>query len=338
MISYYIKYITIKSNLCKSILLSWRENYISEEKSIILSISWFVDKRERDKDDKRLTLYNASWISWNCSDVKVPGSTPLTSRPKLANLDASAEAGRVRGVSSMVIRVRYYVPQATVFKTLYQSIPFMTMTPKLVDDYWLISCLLQKKKIIFFPTSHGDFSFGSLYPAILSTALREMRNHRIRGSDILRPRMEKTSASEPSIPPFSLCLGVAAPCPAWCWILWDGWLLVYLLFLMCKGVFSAWGVSGHNSVGYSQQATTQVAVACMFFTCTCSCVCSTKPSCSLMGPRWLIYPILSYPLLRYVRCGTTVSGGATKLCFSSWLALSSNKVLGLDFWILLLRK
>ena len=135
MISYYIKYITIKSNLCKSILLSWREIYISEEKSIILSISWFVDERERDKDDKRLTLYNASWISWNCSDVKVPGSTPLTSRPKLANLDASAEAGRVRGVSSMVIRVRYYVPQATVFKTLYQSIPFMTMTPKLVDDY-----------------------------------------------------------------------------------------------------------------------------------------------------------------------------------------------------------
>ena len=33
------QYITIKSNLCKSILLSWRENYISEEKSIILSIS-----------------------------------------------------------------------------------------------------------------------------------------------------------------------------------------------------------------------------------------------------------------------------------------------------------
>ena len=24
-------------------------------------------------------------------------------------------------------------------------------------------------------------------------------------------------------------------------------------------------------------------------------VCSTDPSCSLMGPRWLIYPILSYP-------------------------------------------
>ena len=24
-------------------------------------------------------------------------------------------------------------------------------------------------------------------------------------------------------------------------------------------------------------------------------MCSTKPSCSLMGPRWLIYPILSYP-------------------------------------------
>ena len=29
----------VKSNLCKSILLSWGENYISEEKSIMLSIS-----------------------------------------------------------------------------------------------------------------------------------------------------------------------------------------------------------------------------------------------------------------------------------------------------------
>ena len=63
---------------------------------------------ERDiivKDDEGHTVYNASLISWNCSVVKVPGLTPLTSRPKLANLDASAEAGRVRGVSSMVIRV-----------------------------------------------------------------------------------------------------------------------------------------------------------------------------------------------------------------------------------------
>ena len=25
-------------------------------------------------------------------------------------------------------------------------------------------------------------------------------------------------------------------------------------------------------------------------------VCSTGPSCFLMGPRWLIYPILSYPI------------------------------------------
>ena len=41
-----------------------------------------------------------------------------------------------------------------------------------------------------------------------------------------------------------------------------------------QGGFSAWVVRGHNSVGLSQQAKTQVAVACMFkfFTCTLMCV------------------------------------------------------------------
>ena len=42
--------------------------------------------------------------------------------------------------------------------------------------------------------------------------------------------------------------------------------------LDAQGGYSAWGVRGHNSVGFSQQAKTQVAVACMFFTCTLMCV------------------------------------------------------------------
>jgi hypothetical protein len=38
---------------------------------------------------------------------------------------------------------------------------------------------------------------------------------------------------------------------------------------------------------------TEVAVARMFLPVHAH-VCSTEASCSLMGPRWLIYPILSY--------------------------------------------
>ena len=30
--------------------------------------------------------------------------------------------------------------------------------------------------------------------------------------------------------------------------------------------------------------------------CVCTCSCVLVTSCSIMGPRWLIYPILSYPL------------------------------------------
>ena len=121
----------IKSNLCKSILLSWRENYISEEKSIMLSISWLSIRYiyTLAVKDKRHTLYNASWISWNCSDVKVPGSTPLTSRPKSANLDASAEAGRTRGMSSMVIRVMITLICSKTGGYLW--IPFMIRTSKI---------------------------------------------------------------------------------------------------------------------------------------------------------------------------------------------------------------
>ena len=57
------------------------------------------------------------------------------------------------------------------------------------------------------------------------------------------------------------------------------------------------GGSRHNSdsEGFSQQAMTRVAIACMFLPVHAH-VCSTKPSCSLMGQRWLI---LSYPILSY---------------------------------------
>ena len=44
--------------------------------------------------------------------------------------------------------------------------------------------------------------------------------------------------------------------------------------------------------GFSQQAKTRVAVAHMFLPVHAH-MCSTGASCSLMGPRWLIYPILS---------------------------------------------
>ena len=46
--------------------------------------------------------------------------------------------------------------------------------------------------------------------------------------------------------------------------------------LDAQGGYSAWGVRGHNSVGFSQQAKTQVAVACMFFTCTLMCQCVVR--------------------------------------------------------------
>lgn len=49
------------------------------------------------------TLYNASRISSNCSGVRLPGSIPLTSRPKSANFDASALAGRGSDTSSIAI-------------------------------------------------------------------------------------------------------------------------------------------------------------------------------------------------------------------------------------------
>ena len=55
------------------------------------------------------------------------------------------------------------------------------------------------------------------------------------------------------------------------------------------------GDSGHDSEGFSQQAMTGVAVAHMFLPVHAH-VCSTEASCSSMGPRWLIYPILSYPV------------------------------------------
>ena len=55
------------------------------------------------------------------------------------------------------------------------------------------------------------------------------------------------------------------------------------------------GDSGHDSEGFSQQAITGVAVAHMFLPLHAH-VCSTEASCSSMGPRWLIYPILSYPV------------------------------------------
>ena len=46
--------------------------------------------------------------------------------------------------------------------------------------------------------------------------------------------------------------------------------------------------------GFSQQAITGVAVARMFLPVHAH-VCSMDASCFFMGPRWLIYPILSYP-------------------------------------------
>ena len=52
------------------------------------------------------------------------------------------------------------------------------------------------------------------------------------------------------------------------------------------------GGSGHDWEGFSQQAKTRVAVAHMFLPVHAH-MCSTGASCSLMGPRWLIYPILS---------------------------------------------
>jgi hypothetical protein len=46
--------------------------------------------------------------------------------------------------------------------------------------------------------------------------------------------------------------------------------------------------------GLSQQVMTKVAVAHVFLPVHAH-VCSTGASCFFMGPRWLIYPILSYP-------------------------------------------
>ena len=66
------------------------------------------------------------------------------------------------------------------------------------------------------------------------------------------------------------------------------------------------GGRGHNSEseGFSQQAITEVAVARMFLPVHAH-VYSTDPSCSLMGPRWLIYPILSYRKCNFKRCHPT---------------------------------
>ena len=60
---------------------------------------------------------------------------------------------------------------------------------------------------------------------------------------------------------------------------------------------SIFQVSGNlDSVGFSQQAITGVAVAHMFLSVYAH-MCSTEAGCSSMGPRWLIYPtILSWKL------------------------------------------
>jgi hypothetical protein len=71
------------------------------------------------------------------------------------------------------------------------------------------------------------------------------------------------------------------------------WLLIVFL-LFCWREREVLG--GH--IGFSQQAKTGVVVAHMFFPVHAH-VCSTKASCSFMGPLWLIYPILSYPILSY---------------------------------------
>ena len=57
------------------------------------------------------------------------------------------------------------------------------------------------------------------------------------------------------------------------------------------------GGKGHNLEGFSQQAITNVAIACMFLPVHAH-VCSTDVVCQLFldGPRWLISPILSYPI------------------------------------------
>ena len=71
-------------------------------------------------------------------------------------------------------------------------------------------------------------------------------------------------------------------------------VVIVLLFLVCKGG-GFLGGSSHDSVGFSQRAITGVAVAHMFFPVHAH-VCSTEAGCSSMGPRWLIYPILSCTL------------------------------------------
>ena len=65
-------------------------------------LDWWISEVAQG-GSKLQTLYNNCSISLNSSSVNLPGWIPLTSRPKSLNLDESADGGRGRGRTSMVI-------------------------------------------------------------------------------------------------------------------------------------------------------------------------------------------------------------------------------------------
>ena len=68
--------------------------------------------------------------------------------------------------------------------------------------------------------------------------------------------------------------------------------------LVVQGGYSAWGSGLGSQLGGLITASEDSGSRSMHVLYLYAHVCSTKPSCSLMGPRWLIYPILSYPCNR----------------------------------------
>ena len=91
------------TNLRECILLGRRQFDISEQKRTMLQS--MLSSIEGRSIISRHTVYKADSISLNNSDpgVRSAGLTPLTSRPKFASLETSAEAGRGIGTSSIAI-------------------------------------------------------------------------------------------------------------------------------------------------------------------------------------------------------------------------------------------